>query len=195
MWTLPPCEKPQPAAQLTERCGVCAKCQWTCADQPDQTACYTCRNGGGSCQFQQRSYAGRWTLPPCEKPRTFDFSEIEGVLKNRTRQPVDDEARAKAEADGEAKRKRSSERKQRTDAEKLDAETKYAGKTREETGSKLEGGHVEGASASLRDFNAWADEGEPKIDPLQGLDGYFFHSRNLECMHWTALKALSRCLR
>ena len=115
---------------------------------------------------------------------------MEGVLKNRTRQPVDDEARAKVKADGEAKRKRRSEINQRTDAEKRDAETKYAGKTREETGRKLEGGKVEGASASLRDFDAWFDEGKPTIDPLQGLDGYFFHARGLECMHWTARKII-----
>jgi len=49
--------------------------------------------------------------------------------------------------------------------------------------------------ASLRDFDAWVDVGKPKIEPLQGLDGHFFYARGLECMHWTALKALSRCLR
>ena len=177
-------------AELTERCGVCAKCQWTCADQPDQTACRYCRDGGGSCRFQKASSRGKWDRPPCQKPRTFDFAEMEGVLEDRTRHPVDDEARAKAEADGEAKRKRRSEIEQRTAAEKRDAETKYAGKTREETGSKLEGGHVEGASASLRDFDAWFDEGKPTIDPLQGLDGFFFHARNLTCMHWTARKII-----
>ena len=189
-WDCPPCEKPQPAAPLTERCGDCAKCQWTCADQPDQKACYFCRNGSGSCYFQHTSKGGAWNLPPCEKPRTFDFSEMEGVLKNRTRQPVDDEARAKAEADGEAERKRRSEIKQRRDAAKWDATAKYGGKTREETGRKLEGGHIEGASASLRDFDAWFNEGKPTIDPLQGLDGYFFHARGLECMHWTARKII-----
>ena len=73
---------------------------------------------------------------------------------------------------------------------KRGAETKYAGKTREETGSKLEGGHVEGASASLRDFDAWVDVGKPTIDPLQGLDGYFLHARGLECMHWTERKII-----
>lgn len=177
-------------AELTERCGVCAKCQWTCADQPDQKACYFCRNGSGSCYFQHTSKGGAWNLPPCEKPRTFDFSEMEGVLKNRTRQPVDDEARAKAEADGEAERKRRSEIKQRRDAAKWDATAKYGGKTREETGRKLEGGQVEGASASLRDFDAWVDVGKPKIEPLQGLDGHFFHARGLECMHWTARKII-----
>ena len=100
----------------------------------------------------------------------------------------DEGAEAAAEADGEAERKRRSEIGQRTATAKRDATAKYGGKTREETGRKLEGGQVEGASASLRDYNAWADEGEPKIDPLQGLDGYFFHYRNLECMHWTARK-------
>ena len=73
-------------AELTERCGVCAKCQWTCADQPDQTACYACKNGGGKRFFQSRSRTA-WNRPPCQKPRTFDFTEMEGVLENKTRQP------------------------------------------------------------------------------------------------------------
>ena len=41
-------------AELTERCGVCAKCQWTCADQPEQPACWMCQNGGGRCYFQHQ---------------------------------------------------------------------------------------------------------------------------------------------
>ncbi|CAH0371396.1 unnamed protein product [Pelagomonas calceolata] len=184
-WDLPPCEKPQPAAQPTERCGDCAACQWTCANQPEQPDCRFCRDGGANCSFQQASIKGKWECPPCDNPRTFDFSEMKGVVESRTRQgPVDDEARAKAEADGEAERKRRSEIKQRRDAAKRDATAKYGGKTREETGSKLEGGHVEDASASLRDFDAWVDVGKPMIEPLQGLDGCFFHARDLECMHW-----------
>ena len=74
-------------AELTERCGVCAKCQWTCADQPDQTACRYCRDGGGSCRFQQASSRGKWDLPPCRKPCAFDFTAMDDVLENKTRQP------------------------------------------------------------------------------------------------------------
>ena len=205
-------------AELTERCGVCAKCQWTCADQPDQTACYACKNGGGKRFFQSRSRTA-WNRPPCQKPRTFDFTEMEGVLENKTRQPesvpksnftasiesmtwhpthwlicAQGPGRRRGEgeggADGEAERKRRSEIGQRTATAKRDATAKYGGKTREETGRKLEGGQVEGASASLRDFDAWVDVGKPKIEPLQGLDGHFFHARGLECMHWTARKII-----
>ena len=74
-------------AELTERCGVCAKCQWTCADQPDQPGCYNCRNGSGKCHFQKPEKRGKWDCPPCDNPRAFDFSKMEGVLENRTRQP------------------------------------------------------------------------------------------------------------
>ena len=86
-WDCPPCEKPQPAAPLTERCGDCAACQWTCADQPGQPACKNCRDGGGSCNFQKASSRGKWDRPPCQKPRTFDLSAMDDVLENRTRQP------------------------------------------------------------------------------------------------------------
>ena len=86
-WDCPPCEKPQPAAPLTERCGDCAACKWTCADQPGQPACYFCRNGGGSCKFQIASSRGKWIRPLCQKPRTFDLSAMDDVLENKTRQP------------------------------------------------------------------------------------------------------------
>ena len=45
-------------AELTERCGVCAKCQWTCADQPDQRTAGSVETGVGRVNSNRASGVG-----------------------------------------------------------------------------------------------------------------------------------------